>query len=575
MTLPRWIGVLVAMLGVTAVLGLLPSYDRSLSYGYLGAWVFSAALYFVALVLIRSWDAARRMSYFLVLAGVLVVIYFLTQHAYRNYEEMPAFILRIGQMTTVLPDLGLYKLHPNSVATFVEGIIPLALALMIATPKPLVKGLMVLAALLMLFGVVMSFSRGAFAGLAVGGLLAALLYLRRKPALVMLLLVVGVVGVLVAARFGLVDKVLGWGAGRLFLYQTSARVGGDFLFTGLGIGTTFAEIYSRFGLMIYVPYLQHPHDLFLWVWMGNGLLGLLALIGVVIAGWWWISRVLRFARPQLIYYAMAVGLAIIMVHSLLDLIMPVAFILLGMVVSLGQLALREADWQPQPSRRPLYVGAGALALVIALVAIFNAPLRAAWYTNLGAIDDAKDLFAPGLSDAEHSALFDSAEAYYHQALAIDPNWPGASRRLGAMALRSNHFDEAVPLLEQANAVDPGHPTATKGLGLAYTWVGRIDDALALFRTVNDPHAMASELYTWGYNLGGQGLLLQQARSWAAGIRLDDEVNLSLWNTIASLYAEAGDADQARAWYEQVLAVEPDNAAALQGLADLESGASDT
>ncbi len=356
MTLPRWIGFLVAMLGVTAVLGLLPSYDRSLGYGYLAAWIFSAALYFATLALIRSWDAARRMSYVLVLAGVVVVVYFLTQHAYRSYEEIPGIILRIGQATTVLPDLGLYKLHPNSVATFIEGIIPLALALLITTPKRLVKVVMALAALLMLFGLALSFSRGAFVGLAVGGLLAALLFLRRRPVLIALMLGVVVIGILAAAQFGLVDKALGWGTGRIFLYQTSARVASDFLYTGLGLGGTFALIYSRFGLMIYVPFLQHPHDLFLWVWMGNGLLGLLALIGLVIAGWLWIARVLRSARPRLLYYAIAVGLAIIVVHSLLDLIMPVAFILLGMAVSLGRLALREADWQPQPSRRPLFGG---------------------------------------------------------------------------------------------------------------------------------------------------------------------------------------------------------------------------
>ncbi len=149
--------------------------------------------------------------------------------------------------------------------------------------------------------------------------------------------------------------------------------------------------------------------------------------------------------------------------------------------------------------------------VIGLVVLFNAPLRAAWYTNLGAIDDAKDLFAPDLSEADHAALFEVRESYYHQALAIVPDWPDANRRLGNMALRSDDFDEAVRLLEQANAVDPGHPTAAKSLGLAYTWVGRIDDAIASFRRMSDMSGIAGELYSWGGYYGNQGMLLQNAR----------------------------------------------------------------
>ncbi len=53
--------------------------------------------------------------------------------------------------------------------------------------------------------------------------------------------------------------------------------------------------------------------------------------------------------------------------------------------------------------------------------------------------------------------------------------------------------------------------------------------------------------------------------------LDDTQDLNIWNLVGATYAEAGDLEHARAWFERVLTVEPDNEEALQRLADLDSG----
>jgi tetratricopeptide (TPR) repeat protein len=241
-----------------------------------------------------------------------------------------------------------------------------------------------------------------------------------------------------------------------------------------------------------------------------------------------------------------------------------------MTVALGQLALKEAGVEPQPRARraPLIALAAVLALVVVAALVFNRPLQAAWYTNLGALDETRAMLAPNLSDTERNALYDTARAQYQRALALDPLWAGANRRLGNLERHSFEFATAVPLLEQAYALDPDHPSATKGLGMAYAWAGQIDEAVATFRRLGEDSAVSSELYTWGYFFQDRDMPLQSAYVWETAVKLDDSQQLDVWNLVAEAYGSAGDTQHARDWFERVLAIEPDNNRAIQGLATL-------
>lgn len=572
MTLPRSISVLVLVLAVAAVLGVFPSYDSGLSYAFALATVFSASLYFVAAGLLRSWESARRLSYVLVLAAVLVVAYFLLQYGYGNYEAIPALFTRIGSMTTVLPDLGFYKLHPNSAATFAEGIVPLALALMWSARSLALRLLMALCTLFLLFGIAVSYSRGAYIALTVGAVLAILLLIRQRRALLfgfIALLIAAFVG---ATLLGLSDLALDWAGQRLELYVNSVAVGQDYLFTGIGMGGTFALVYSRFGLLIQVPLLQHPHNQLLGTWMGSGLLGLLALLALILLYPIYVLRVMRRSKPRLMFFAAVVGLVIILVHSLLDFIMPTAFILLGMTVALGQLALREAEAEPQAMgvRTALIAVAAVGLLLVATLGLFFKPLQTAWYTNLGALDETRAMLGPDLSDAERSVLNESARLYYQQALAIEPQSSRANRRLGNMDMRDFEFEAAVPHLEIAFAQDAAHPAAAKGLGLSYVMNGQIDEGVATLRLLNNDTGMSDELFTWGWYYGGEDMLLQRAYAWTAGIELGDIQEPRIWMAVGQVYEDIGEIDQATAWYRRILEVEPDNSDLRQRLQTLEA-----
>ena len=571
------IGFLVFLIGASALLGLPPAYDPVLSYAFLAAMLFSVALYFLATRFVRSWIAARRVGYFLTFVGAGVGLYFLTQFAYgTNIDGTPALMIRIGKLTTILPDLGLYKLHPNSAATFVEGIIPLAVLLAITVRNIGLKVILALCTGVMLLAILVGFSRGAMAALAVGLLLAILLMLRRRPVPLAVFAILLGIAVLAAVQLGVTDKALGWAGDRLDLYRNSVAVAKDYFFTGIGIGGTFSLIYSRFGLLLQVPYLQHPHNLILMIWMGNGLLGLVALLGLYIAYPLYVLQIMRRARPQPLFYAIVIGVVIVAVHSLVDLVMPVVFILMGMTISLGHLALEEAETEragsPAPRRPYGLITALGVALLVAAGAVvfFQQPLRAAWETNLGAVDETRASLSRDLSDDTRERLVDSAQAHYEAALAIDPLQPSANRRLGNLDLNLAKYKSAVPLLETALAEDANHPAGRKGLGLAYTWVGRIDDAVRIFQQLEDPPAMRNELYTWGYYLNDKGQPLQAAYSWDTAATMGGGANLDLQLLIADTYRRAEAAEQARRWYQKALESDPENQQASQALQALDA-----
>jgi tetratricopeptide (TPR) repeat protein len=345
------------------------------------------------------------------------------------------------------------------------------------------------------------------------------------------------------------------------------------------LGDTFAMVYSRYSLLIFVPFLTYSHNLPLAVWLNQGLLGLLAFGGIVVAFYVFVARVRRIVREPLFDGAW-LGVAAMLLHGPTDApqymagsywTMPVLFFTLGLAVAAGRSALRGDTkarvQQPRRWLRPL-AALAAFAVLLALVA-FQRPLRAAWHTNLGAITEARAALAPGLEQTERDALYTSAQDAYRTALAIDPTWPNANRRLGNLLVELGQFKAAEPLLERAYEREPDYQATVKGLGLARVWVGKTDQAARLFLELNNPTAMAKELYTWGrYRAeSGQPLLTAYAYETAEAM-YPNAPNPDVWQEIADHYRAAAQLDTARAWYERVLARRPDDPRARQALAEL-------
>jgi tetratricopeptide (TPR) repeat protein len=113
-----------------------------------------------------------------------------------------------------------------------------------------------------------------------------------------------------------------------------------------------------------------------------------------------------------------------------------------------------------------------------------------------------------------------------------------------------------------------HQLATvKGLGLAYTWTGQTDTAVAMFQRLDSPANMAQELYNWAVWWWHYEQQSPQARyAYEVGQALAPEVpQVEYWVAQADGYRREGDFEGARIWYEFVLGLQPDNAAAQAGL----------
>ena len=581
----RWLSLpfdlLVLAFMLSAALSLLPAYDRAAGWPTLAAVLAAGAAYFAAAHLVASGRAARRCGRLLVLAALGYVLLFILLYGHQDYTGTPDAILRLGAFTTALPDLPIHIYPNNSPAAAAVGALPLAVALALSSRREVAQRALWWAVVAALgYGLLLAFSRGAFVALALTLLIALLtLALPRRAALLLALLVaLGAAAALLARP--LLAPALEWTLGRYDLYRNSLYLVQDYAFTGIGLGGPFTLVYSRFGLLIQVPFLEHPHNLPLTVWMGQGLLGLAAALGLVATFYLFVRKVARSARPHRLFHGAWLGVTATLLHGLFDaqqydsgalLLLPLLFALIGLTVASGRQALHKAYWRQhtEVSLRyiPRLLPVALLLLLLVTSAIFRPQLTAAWDTNLGALAETQAALAPDLSAAQRFALYDEALLRYAAALEQAPGWPSASRRLGNLNVTLGEFDAAVPLLETAAAAEPDNPAALKGLGLAYTWAGRAQDAAAVFRRLEDPGAMASELSTWGFYRRDQGQPLLAAYAWDAMQAMNpDAASVDVLLLLAETYRGAGDTARARQHFQRVLALDPQNTAARQALA---------
>jgi O-antigen ligase len=585
------ISLFMLLFALSAVLGILPAYDPSLSVEALAIILFSIALYFLLAHTLHSMQALRLAATVGLLIATVFAAYFITQYGYQDYPEKGGLIARLGQLTTILPNLGGFTPFPNAMATFLEVAVSLGIALFVSGSKPSSKAAWAVSTLVIVYAIFLTASRGAWLALGVtAGIAITFTILARLPRqtankIIGIGVAVALIGLIAIVALGperlpFLSSTFSRATDRGRLFLNSLYLAGDYAFTGAGLGDTFAMVYSRYSLLIQVPFLTYAHNLPLSIWLNQGLLGLIAMAGIVISFYGFVYQVNRTAQPSALFHGAWLGVTVTLLHGLTDApqyssgnrwVMPMLFVWLGLAVASGRLALRDVQFA---SARPLFAYRrvaliGAILLVL-LAIVFHRPLIAAWNTNLGAIAETRAELAPGLSEAQRLEGFGSANAAYHAALGIEPAHANASRRAGSLAVKLDRFAEAVPLLEAAWARETSNPAAIKGLGLAYVWVGRAADAARMFLQLDDPAAMESELYVWGNFRTEQNRPLLAAYAYeTAQAMLPDAANATVRLLIADSYRAAGQIDAARLWYNRVLEAEPDNARALAALAEIQ------
>lgn len=526
-TRQAFIGGALALLIISAPLGIWASYNPDLSWPLLLTLLGSISLFFA---IVNTSVSPRRIAGGLVIVAALFAFYFVGQYGYFYYPNEVGRLANLARLTgSILPRFVFFTPHPNAAAGFLEStlLLSLVLARQAQGGKRAAWGV---AAALIAYGLIISGSRGAWLGLMVAFGLGGLLLIRNRT-LRGVIAGIGLAGVALGVYWLIqmalsgsslpgLSSTLETAQSRLKLYRNSLYLLSDYPFTGIGLGDTFAMVYSRYQLLIQVPFLTYSHNLFLSVGLGLGLLGLAALFWLLISFYAYVFRIEKIGMAKhdcLLFRAAWLGATATFLHGLTDApqfagsgwTMPMLFAMLGLAVALGHLALDEDEEEAEEYSQNIYrlwrVGViTAVVLIIVGAIIFWRPLLGTWYANLGSVQQTWAELSPDLDDAPREAATIAAVDDFARALNIRPVQPVANRRLGLIALDRQNFETAVLYLEQAYGQEPGNQATLKALGLAYIWNGQLDRAEPLLRQRDDLSEVIEELGNWSSWWASQG-----------------------------------------------------------------------
>lgn len=488
----------------SAITGLWPAYDRRLALPTLAAYGAGALLYFLISRFCAAGPRREWTARSLGLAAAGVGLYYVTQLGHMGVEEKIGLLSRIaGWIAQLMPNLAWWKPLGNSVATFLEGPFFLLLGLILLERRRPWRYFWLAAWGVTGLALLLSASRGAWMALLGAGLLWAALHWRPARALAFvgaaaLILLVGFVlwrGDISAIDeipvFNIVLDPLFIRPDRLEVYRNSLALIADAPLTGIGLGGQFGMVYSRYELLLHVPFLYYSHNLFLEVWLEQGMVGM--------AAWLWLAAAVisapflfpRMRGDQLTEAAWA-GLLAMLIHGITDARQAQSVWLWLPFFML--LALHAGATAGTRLRQALLPGAAGLVFLAACMAAFWPP-EAAWLANHGAVLQQQADLAPGLSDTQRDSLRAQAGDRFEQVLIRQPGSRTANQRLGLLYFGQEDHEQAIPYLERALQANPQHPGTRKALGLAYTFVGQIEQAVPLLENQLN---IVDELNYWGW-----------------------------------------------------------------------------
>ena len=307
--------------------------------------------------------------------------------------------------------------------------------------------------------------------------------------------------------------------GRLALWRESLALGRDYYFTGSGLGMT-AMVYSTYVLSMRVPYWYHAHNLYLQIALEQGVLGLLAFLGMALPLLGTLVITYRNSGPYSRWFCLATLTTLIAVlsYGLLDAeiyattMVTTLFIPLGFALALHWALLnRQQNLSNSQTLRPssLVLGGSGVVPVVALIALCIWPgASEKFYINFGVLTQTKAELSryrwpiwPIQDELRRREAVDlsAAIAYYQAALALDPRNATAHQRLGQIALSRGDYPAALKHLHQAYMVEPNRGALHRLLGEVYAVTGDPARAAMLWQTVDMEYGQIEDRLLWyGY-----------------------------------------------------------------------------
>lgn len=496
---------------------------------------------------------ARQHAWFLSLFGGIIALYFLATHDWAQHPVKITAFTALGQaLQSHLPLIPGHRLHPNVVGGILAMLVPFSLAtfaggaFVSGRRSVLSSALSLLLTGLILFGLLMSTSRGAWLALITAvGLFAywsvARRLTRRHPhyrpyflAATFLLITVGLLVLFpgrLVERFSFDPSIVDAAQSprfldlaslnRLDIMQDSLILVMDYPLIGAGLGG-YMMLHASYTYLLHVGYIFHSHNLFLDVAIEQGLIGLAALL------WCWAIVALAFLRLQTantslptpndpspaprtahaspVLGAALLSLVIIALHGLFDdaLYGSRAVLLLFIPLAFAVPQLKQVHFTPGGKRALLLL----TGLMLLLCLLFQRPLRSLLYANLAAVEQSRTELSVYhwpewvVQDALRRSLdMRPTVAHYEQALALNPHNASANRRLGQIELSLGEYEDALVHLQAAYEQTPWDHATRQLFGEALIVNGRLEEGAEMWATADRTNSQLTLRAFWYEYIG--------------------------------------------------------------------------
>ena len=523
---------------LTATLAVWAAYDREAAWSKY--WlIVGAVLLFYSLANARSTPAMARVGLLTAFAVGLSLHFVITNdwtHAW--------FVSRLGQnLQRYAPPVAGPPLNPNEVGGLLAMLLPFVVWGVLRVSQKArdssisprnARWLGVLLAgaalALVLYGLLMTGSRGAWLACCVAGLTAGLWWAigglkhsgtsqQRWSRLVLL-----VAGLLAVVGVGLILTGAGqiplvqlfdpstW-LNRLEFQRNSLVLAKDYLLIGAGLDG-FEMLYSTYALLIHVGFISHSHNLYLAVAIDQGLLGLLALIWIWVLFAVIVWRYLRQPQPKSAQAATSdslggvagLSLIIVLLHGAVEtalygrgvlfIFVPVAF------------AVQTAHGRERLVKVQRVVGLAVVGLPLGLALLWPGRSLSLVHSNLGAVHQSQEELSLyswpewPIQDAVRREVDLSRAMYqFEEALALHPRNATANRRLGMIELSLGRYEDALAHLEAAYASEPNVTSTRQLFGEALIVNGHQDEGRALWSAINNEQGQLAARASWYRQIG--------------------------------------------------------------------------
>jgi O-antigen ligase len=528
---------MLAVFLVSACAGYWAAYDREAASTKLMFLTASILLYYA----IRAQPEGNLawISSALFCIGLGVSVYFFLTHDFIEAPRKLEFVNAIGRrIMQIRPTMGWEPIHPNyvsgiAVITALFILYPLT-QLRNTTGRRLLHVMAMIGLVLIVSAVIMSTSRGILlaivsaAGIWVLGRIVSWSRINSRlgneavfPSLVLLFLIAVVVILYLgpAVVGGSVAEAGTYGQGsRAEVFARSTYLVADFPFTGGGLGT-YPALYSQYMLGIPHYYLPNAHNLFLDVFIEQGIPGGLAFLVLYVTGIWQAVLAVAKAETQAMSLFSRLALAALVVAFVHGLVDDYLYNGRGSILALVPLALAAIPGrtQSQPGGKPHQFGKQiALVIGILVMGLFllnMGRLKSAWYSNMGAVQMAQ-VELPGFPTGQWVGMeivpaLTPAQTSLLSSVEADPANRTASHRLGLIAMLRQDFSTAADYLQTAKAQSPGHRGITKALGYCYIWLGEYNKAQIQLAGIPEA-AQELDAYVWWWQVQGRSDLSERA-----------------------------------------------------------------